>query len=84
MIKAYKAAEITEQAYIKKRDELYQHINDMILKAANDGLSSCNINDSVYFDDIIIHTLEIAGYHIRYINSDWGDFYKLSWSGNKC
>ena len=84
MIEANKAAEITKQAYIKKRDELYQHIDEMILKAANDGFSFCNIDDSRYFDDTIEHELTIAGYHLRYINADWGGFYKISWSDNKC
>ena len=84
MIKARKAIEITEQAYIKKRDALYQNIDDTILRAANEGLSDCHINDSVYFDDTIKQALIEAGYHIRFVNSDWGGFYKISWSDNKC
>lgn len=84
MIKASKAAQITEQAYIKERDNLYQSINDMIIKAANEGLSSCNIYDSVYFDDTTKHVLSIAGYRIHYIKSDWGSFYRISWGDNKC
>jgi len=84
MIKANKAAEITGQAYIKKRNELYQHIEDEIIKAANDGLSYCNIDDSRYFDDIMKRALSIAGYHVRYMGSDWGGIYKISWDDSKC
>lgn len=84
MIEASKAAEITEQAYIKKRDNLYQNINNEIVKAANNGRSDCDIDYSIYFDDTIKHALHTAGYHIRYIWSGCGGFYNISWSDNKC
>jgi len=84
VINANKAAEITEKACIKKRADLYLQINDKILKAVNAGLSSCHIDDSPYFDDTIKHTLNTAGYKICHVNSDWGGFYKISWSDNKC
>lgn len=84
MIKARKAIEITEQAYIKKRDALYQNIDDTILRAANEGLSYCHINDSVYFDDTIKQALITAGYNIRYIKNEWGNLYKISWSDDEC
>ena len=84
MIKAHEASEITERAYIKQRDTLLQHINDMILEAANNGLSSCNISTFSCFDDTVKQALNAAGYHINYIDIDWGGFYKISWGDNKC
>lgn len=84
MIEANKATEITEQAYIKKRDKLLQFIDATILKYAEEGKSSCSIDDSEFFDDTVEQELTTAGYHLRYINADWGGFYKISWSDNKC
>lgn len=84
MIEASKAAEITKQAYIKKRDKLLQFIDMTILKYAEEGKSSCNVDDSIYFDDVIQNELTMAGYHFQLIRADCGNFYKISWGGNKC